>query len=600
MTDASTTYQDRSNRTQRAITVDNFLRKSLRVSDPRNPEQIANALLSRYPDEAERDRRERDGLAYSSLGDRPVQLSALAGLGSVEIELARNNLERDILTVTTLSSLKDMSIELTGWGRAVRKTAADGLASARLAVDGTSRDIALAARRTLAEYARLARYLGVLMNGNCGDLRDFAQSCDVLGALILVGIGDGLAAGGVTRSAALVRVAGGELQARRSAVISSLRTLNGTLDASLGQEEYPRGIVGYQGLVRALETGGQADLRTLLDENALGEAMDQLTDLTHGSNVANLRELSTTSSILVHRFTRLVQYAEATARPLPNGTDPASYGATESPPLLGFAAALQLFVDAFAIVGGNRMLYLARPPILAYGLYDNAGDAVSQRLIALTTARGQLAEAVDCAACCGCSAEDVRTAALFDFVVSQVDRAIDLLAVGTDPNGLGGSERRAVATGVFALYALDFAQHGLAGVQFRAPGKAIVDSVQAIAGATLGPFTPTPAKPVLDPQLGAQVASDLLIAHNAELQTEILVRRLATSCGQDALFNLYDNVPKPAQIVSLIRLALRDVVRRFDPAAVFDRSLVIDLPQTSQRSSDMLVNNSGNPAHMNF
>ncbi len=35
MTDASTSaFQSRTNRTQRAISVDNFLRKSLRVSDP--------------------------------------------------------------------------------------------------------------------------------------------------------------------------------------------------------------------------------------------------------------------------------------------------------------------------------------------------------------------------------------------------------------------------------------------------------------------------------------------------------------------------------------------------------------------------------------
>jgi hypothetical protein len=599
MTDASTTsFAARTNRSQRAITVDNFMRKALRVNDPRNPDQIANALLSRYPEEADRDRREREGLSYASPGAQG-RLPVMAQLGSVEIETARSNLERDIQTLTTHSTLKDVSIELTGWGRAARKTASDGLASARLAIDATSHDGALAARRTLGEYARLARYLGILFDGSCEEFRDFAQSCDVLGALILVGIGDGLAAGGVTRSAALVRVAAGELQARRSAVISSLRALNGTLESSLSQENYPRGIVGYQALLRALESGGQADLRALLEENTLGEAMDELTDLTHGGNVANLRELSTTSSILVHRFTRLVQYAEAAARPLPNGVDPATVGTTESPPLLGLAAALQLFVDAFAIVGGNRLLYLARPPILAYGLYDNAGDLVSQRLIALTSARGQLAQAIDCAACCGCTAEDLRTAALFDFVVSLVDRAIDLLAVGTDPDGLGGSERRAVAAGVFALYAVDFTKNGLNGITFRTPGPAIIDSVQAIARATLGPFTQQLSPPQLDPQLSAQVVNDLIIAHNSELQTEVLVRRLAPSCGQEALFNLPDQGVTPVQLVSVIRLALRTVVRVFNPTAVFDRPLVIDLPQTSPRSGDMMVNNSANPAHMN-
>lgn len=588
-------FQTRANRSQRAIAVDNFLRKSLRVNDPRDPAQIANALRQRYPEEADRERREREGLPYSTIRDPRDRLPATGVLGSVEVEMARSNLERDIQALTTNASFKDISVELNGWGRSARKTAADGLAAASLALDANSHDTALSARRTLTDYARLARYLGAVLDGDCDALRDFAQCCDVLASLILVAIGDGLAAGGITRSTALVRVAAGELQARRSAVISALRSLNGSLETSLGQEDYPRGIVGYQALVRALEIGGQADLRALLEENALGEAMDELTDLTHGANVANLRELSTTSSILVHRFMRLVGYAETTARPDPN--DPT--GATESPPLLTFAAALQLFVDAFAIVGAHRLLHLSRPPILAYGLYDNAADVVSQRLIALTTARGQLAQAIDCAACCGCAPEDVRTAALFDFVVSLTDRAIDLLAVGTDANGLGGSERRAVASGVFALYALDFAQNGTLGILFRAPSPAVVAAVQRIAAETVVPFSinQQAAQPQLDAQTSQQVVRDLVIAHDAELQTETLVRRLGTTCGDGTLFQFHDLAINPAPIVSMIRLALRTVVRIFDPNAAFDRPIIIDLPQTSQRSGDMLVNNGGNPAH---
>ncbi|MCQ4062483.1 hypothetical protein FK516_31925, partial [Klebsiella pneumoniae] len=71
MTDASpsSAFTARTNRSQRTVTVDNFLRKALRVSDPRDPGQIANALLARYPVEAERDRRERAGLPYSTIRD---------------------------------------------------------------------------------------------------------------------------------------------------------------------------------------------------------------------------------------------------------------------------------------------------------------------------------------------------------------------------------------------------------------------------------------------------------------------------------------------------------------------------------------------------
>lgn len=594
----ATGLQTRANRTQRAIAVDNFLRKALRVNDPRDPAQIAKALRDRYPEEADRERREREGLPYSTIRDPQERLPATAPLSSAEIETARTNLDRDIQSLITGAALKDISVELGGWGRSARKTAADGLAAARLAIDANSHDSALSARRTLNDYARLARYLGVVLDGDCDALRDFAQSCDVLASLILVGIGDGLAVGGVTRSTSLVRVAAGELQARRSAVISALRVLNGSHEFSIGQEDYPRGLVGYQALVQALEIGGQADLRALLEETALGQAMDELTDLTHGANVANLRELSTTSSILVHRFTRLVRYAETVARPVPNDS------ATESPPLLGFAAALQLFVDAFALVGAHRLLYLSRPPILAYGLYDNAADAVSQRLVALTAARGMLAEAVDCVACCGCSAEDLRTTALFDLVVSLTDRAIDLLAVGTNVNGVGGSERRAVATGVFALYAVDFAQNGTLGIAFTPPSQAIVNAVQQIALATVLPFSNNQqiAPPLLDADTVAQVVRELVIVHDAELQTETLVRRLGSACGDDALFDFFDGtMPAPRlRDVSMVRFALRSVVRVFDPNAAFDRPVIIDLPNTSQRSQHMRTNNSPDLGHVNI
>ncbi|MGM4915038.1 hypothetical protein [Rhizobium sp. 768_B6_N1_8] len=64
-------------RSAATVAVDNFLRKSLRVSDPRDPLQIANALLARYPEEAERDRRERAGLPYSNMPEiAPVIVGA--------------------------------------------------------------------------------------------------------------------------------------------------------------------------------------------------------------------------------------------------------------------------------------------------------------------------------------------------------------------------------------------------------------------------------------------------------------------------------------------------------------------------------------------
>src|SRR4051794_23413583 len=99
MTDATTTP-----RSPRTIAVDNFLRRALRVGDPRDPGQIAAALLSRYPEEAERDERERSGLAYSTLAmPAPAATGGIAALA--ELAQARDDLERDTQALVSASEL---------------------------------------------------------------------------------------------------------------------------------------------------------------------------------------------------------------------------------------------------------------------------------------------------------------------------------------------------------------------------------------------------------------------------------------------------------------------------------------------------------------
>lgn len=586
-------YARSANRSQRAIAVDNFLRKSLRVNDPHDPGQIANALRQRYPEEADRERREREGLPYANIRDPRPALQNSGSASNIEVDTARGDFERDIQALTTQSQLKDISIEMTGWGRAIRKSASDGLAAARLSLDSNNHDSAFAARKTLSDYGRLSRYLGVLSDGNGGYFRRLAQSCDVLGALILVGIGDGLAAGGVTRSAALVRVTAGELQTRRSAVISALRILNGSLESSYAQDDYPRGIVGYQALIRALESSGQADLRALLEENALGAAMDQLTDLTHGANVANLRELATTSALLVHRFNRLILFAQATQRPV-KSTKP---GAVESPPLLVFAAALQLFVDAFSNSGGNRLLFLARPPILAYGLYDNASSVPVDYLVRLSGARTRLAQSIDCLACCGCSDPQTRTIVLFDFVLSFADRAVDLLAMGTDIAGKGATERRAAAAGILAYFALKFTTSTLHNIQMGPPGVDVASSAAEIVRVTLLPFAKNKDvenKIILDAETAKLIVRELVTAHDAEKGSEALIQRLAPGCGSSALFNHpYKPKTKGAESadLSIVRLFLRSVLLTLGYKKPFDAPPIIDLPHTTAAGTGMGVSN---------
>ncbi len=514
-------------RSAATVAVDNLLRKALRVSDPRDPAQIANALLARYPEEAERDRRERAGLPYSNIPDSLPATNASAGAASVELAQALDDLDRDLQALSTSSQLKDVRVEMAGWGRAIRQIGAEGLAAARLAMDSVNLDRAMAARRALGEYARLARYVGALTEGSGLLFRHFAQSCDVFGGLILVAIGEGLAANGITRSTSMIRVAAGELQSRRNAVIMALRALTGSIETALSQDEWPRGLEAYRSLIRQLEMGGQADLRALLEENALAQAMDSLVDLATGASVDALRELSTTSSLLVHRFERLIQFGASVRVAIDE--DISEYS-PESPPLVAFISALQLFVDAFTAKGSSRLLYIARPPIIAYGLYGgSSADQGVARLTGLAQSRGTILERADCACGCGCEANSVRIQVLVDFLQHLVDRAIDLYAMGTNERGIGAPEVRAATYGIITEQVLLLSTNdpGPGGdvivddEKLRHALNAVTDTLQAATGGKAS---------VPDPKVQALLIHELRTLYHAEAQTERLVRSLVPNC----------------------------------------------------------------------
>jgi hypothetical protein len=511
-----------------AAAFDNFLRRALKLNDPRDPNQVARGLLELYPDEAAKERFERQGLPYLSAASyAPVQTSAIGAAG-MELAQARDDLERDLLSLTSSSQLKDIAPELAGWARSVRQIAANGLAAARLPLDALNFDQALTARRRLGEFALLARYVGTLSDGCGAYFRRFAQSLDVLGGLLLVAIGEGFAAAGVTRSTSIVRVSSGALQMRRNAVINALRSLTGSLLSTGDQEQYPRGLEAYRSLADQLEDDAQADLSALLEENALAQAMDDLIELSTGSSIESLRELTTASAFVVQRFDRLIQYAEEAG------------GTAKSPPLATFMSALRLFVDAFTTSGSNRLLFIARPPITAYGLYGVGGpDVGGKQLIELATLRGSVVEEIDCFAGCGCDEETLRCQILLDHLLFALDRAIDLYAVGTDPDAKGDPEARAAVTGIVIDNLLTLPVL----VDAAAPDKCVISkklkaALEGVRDCLLRPF-PVPRtnlKPIVD--------RELRIAYRAEEQMERLVRSLSPSCQTDRVFNSKGLFPK--------------------------------------------------------
>jgi hypothetical protein len=429
-----------SDRSPATAAVDNLLRRSLKISDPGNADQVAKGLLERYPEDAAKMKRERMGVPFSVM-PTPVVTAAPSGTGRPEVGTANDALDRALTQLTTSPDLVDVVPEMRGWAATIRRAAADGFASATFAIDANERDRAFAARRTLGDYSRLARYAAAINACATEIYCRLAQACDLAANVILVLIGDALGDAGVTRSGAVIQVPTATLQSRRDSLIAGLRNLL-QVEPMGDQNTWPRGTVALQQIYRGLDRAGAPDLRALLDEAYLSRQLDDLIDMATGSTPDGLRALGSTATIVVQRLQRFFVLANGMVRPL-------------SPPATTFFAELRLFIDSFT--GGNagyRLPFLARSPLLVSGLTSMPGgiDAPTQILLTLALQRTALADAIDCL-CCSCDQNDSRDLILAGLILSKIDRAVDLYAVGTHPLGLGDAEWSAAAYGALAFCA---------------------------------------------------------------------------------------------------------------------------------------------------
>ncbi|MEY6431833.1 hypothetical protein ABC977_05345 [Thioalkalicoccus limnaeus] len=436
-------------RSQAAVALDNLIRRHLRVSDPRDPEAISKALRERYVDERQALEQERSGLPF--VPQRPIAISD-PGIGSSDLELrqAKDDVDRDLQALMANASLKDIRAELHGWSTSIHQVVAEGTAAARFGMDPRQRDAAMSARRMLCGYARLARYVGALTPNLSPSYRHLAKSLDEVSAMILVLLGDAIANTGQGGARFLLQAPASELQGRRDAVIYALRNLIGTSQESYGPNDWPRGLVAYRQFVQRLEVSGHSDLRTLFEETYVARALDQLLHWSTAGTGEDLRALGSMSHILLERFRRLIMLAARLVDP-------------ESPPLAAYLSAIQLFLDAFEHgSSGARLLYIARPPIVFYGLYGMSGpDAPTARLIELVLERGRLANELDCYLGCNCSTEQVRCQIMLDKILYDVDRAIDLYALGS--TNTQEPEQRAAAYGVLIDLLIDENEDWLGG-----------------------------------------------------------------------------------------------------------------------------------------
>ncbi|CAJ93045.1 hypothetical protein CMPELA_09820 [Cupriavidus necator] len=423
------------------LAFDTLLRRELKIGDPNDAQQIARALLDRYQSDARAQGigGEAQGLPFlNTAAPRPSAIAAPeATATNLDLDQARADVEQDLQQLIASNLTKDIRPELEGWHQTLSLTIDDGVAAARQSLDPYSRDRAFAARRRLGEYARLARMVGALSTELNESYRNLGQSLDEVAAVLLVLMGEALANTGFQGGRTLLRVPYSELQARRDQVLVCLRNMSGVAQESLDQNTMPRGLAAYRGLHASLEAHGQSDLRALLHEADLSRAMDEMIQLCAGGSSDGLRRVGATAWNMLGRFSRFVQVTLH----LP---------VRDAPPLLAFQDALQLFVDGFQASGGLRLLRIARPSVLMYGLYGGSGTTFAeQRLMNLVSLRGRFASTIDCVTRCDCDPDTLKLQVLLDRVLHDLDRAIDLYANGTEEFGM--PEQRAAAHAIFAL-----------------------------------------------------------------------------------------------------------------------------------------------------
>ena len=568
-----------ANRSSTSVTVDNLIRRALRVSDPANPAELAKALLQKYSGDAEQLKRERAGSPIQIRDAQPAVVAPVAG--RPELAEARNDLDRDLDALINESQLKDIQPELRGWAGAIRTAATNGLSAARMAMGPNERDRALAARLILTDYARLSRYLAALTSYEAGLFCRLAQSCDIMGALILVTAGEALTSGGVTGTSVILQSPASELQHRREAVLNALRNLVGSTQTAFAPNEWQRGPTALRQLYRALEDNGATDLRAYLDEGYLSGIFDEMIVRTTGNTPDGMRALGATSIVTTAQLERFVHICQQIAEP-------------ESPQLANFLSTIQFFTEAFgAARAGYRLTYIARPPLLFYGLSGaSAPDHPTLRLLRLIALRGQFAQAVDCY-CCGCDGGDAEILTISGKALYDIDRAIDLLLQGSNTAGEGESELRAAAYG----FVVEAARNTLRDEidtdrdlgNLIDPLTAIVDEGLLIPLAN-GAITLFAVGAAEVERRAIIIQGVICLQHATEARWRDLVRNMSAGCRHDLLLGSQRDQTKP-----LVTSLLNDANGLLEAAAGLELGECaptdISIPDHYEVSLETLVHN---------
>lgn len=521
MTTQSNAFNSSDGSGNRRLALDNLIRRELKVGDPSNAGQIAQALMTRYSSNPR-----AQAIASEARGMPFLQTQALGPVtaprkSATEGDLmeAMDDVNKDLQVLLDSNLLKDAVSELRGWAAGIRSVMSEAGPSARQAIDRQQRDKTFALRRQLGDYARMARLAGVLTPSANDDYRSLATSLDEAANVLLVVMGEALSENGLEAGGYIPEAPLSELEGRRSMVLAALRNLMGSVAPAQDQGTWPWGINAYGALLSRLNRDGQAELRSLLTEAELSRVMDGLVNRAGSGDGDGLRALGATAQIELTRMRRLVGYWPRIG--------------TKSPAMANFLRALQLFVEAFDPSAGSRLLVIARPPILSYGISQRLQPGTpAANLQVLALRRAQFAADVDCFLACGCGdATQQRQQVILDKLLYDLDRSVDLYALGTGTVA-GPVEWRGHGYSVlFRMFATD--------LQGAIPASSLFELANLTA-------VPAVNDPLTDPAERATIleaaCAELCAQISAEQEWWRMVQVMVPSCGrQDALRTQLDS-----------------------------------------------------------
>lgn len=113
---------------QQRLALDNLIRRELKVGDPNDPKQIADALLARFKDDprAGAINQEAKGLPFLLSAPSTVMAQQTPTSSNAELQQAKDDVERDLQKLLSNSLLKDVTPEIQGWAQGVRSAIAEG------------------------------------------------------------------------------------------------------------------------------------------------------------------------------------------------------------------------------------------------------------------------------------------------------------------------------------------------------------------------------------------------------------------------------------------------------------------------------------------